>query len=258
MLSKARQKLIASLVQKKQRDIHGLFIAEGPRMIADLIGAGIIPEFLVGSEQWVPLKEIYEKKIETIIISFDELKKISLLKTPQHLLGIFPKPKYFLNNDAIYNSLAIMLDGIQDPGNMGTIIRVADWFGISDIICSVDTVDVYNPKVVQATMGALARVKVHYTNLETFCKNYKTNSENPVYGTFLEGKNIYTQSLKHNGLIVMGNEGNGIRPEIENLITEKITIPDFSNSGKASESLNVGVATAVICAEFRRQRSSGT
>lgn len=253
MLSIARKKLIASMVQKKQRDQLGLFLAEGPRMITDLIIAGLSPKFIVASDQLMPIKEIKNNNIETIIIPLNEFRKVSLLKTPQHILGIFPIPDSHLNNNAIKNDLVLALDGIQDPGNLGTIIRIADWFGISDIVCSNDTADVYNPKAVQATMGALARVKVHYTHLEKFCIDYKATSKNPVYGAFIEGTSIYSQKLKQNALIVMGNEGNGIRPEIENLITDKIAIPDFSNSGKASESLNVGVATAVICAEFKRQ-----
>jgi TrmH family RNA methyltransferase len=257
MLSKSRIKLIALMGQKKQRDQNGLFLAEGPRMIGDLIGAGLKPEFLVGSDQWTPTKEIQDSKTEIVIIPFDEFKKISLQKTPQHLLGIFPQPKYQLNNSAIKNTLTLALNGIQDPGNLGTIIRMADWFGISDIVCSVDTVDVYNPKVVQASMGALARVRVHYVHLSDFISDYKKNTKNTVYGAFLEGKSIYAQTLHQHALIVMGNEGNGIRPEIEQLIDSKITIPDFSMSGKASESLNVGVATAVICAEFKRQSLSG-
>lgn len=243
---------------KKQRDQLGLFLAEGPRMISDLIESGMCPSFLVGSDQWERTKDIQKRDIETIIITTDEFKKISLLKTPQHVLGIFQKPEYHLNNNAINNSLALALDGIQDPGNMGTIIRLADWFGISDIICSIDTVDVYNPKVVQATMGALARVKIHYTDLKLYCIEYKKQAKNPIYGAFLDGKSIYSQQLYQKALIVMGNEGNGIRPDIETLISDRVTIPEFSNGTKAAESLNVGVATAVICAEFRRQSISAT
>jgi TrmH family RNA methyltransferase len=146
--------------------------------------------------------------------------------------------------------LSLVLDGIQDPGNMGTIVRVADWFGIEDIICSPDTADIYNPKTVQATMGAIARVKVHYTNLKDFLQKH---NHLPIYGTFLEGKNIYCESLSENGFIVMGNEGNGIRPETEKAINRKLFIPSFPFEREASESLNVGVATGIICGEFRRR-----
>lgn len=186
MLSKARQKLIASLVQKKQRDIHGLFLAEGPRMIHDLIQSGLHPQFLVGTDQWTAEAEISKKNPETIIVTANEFKKISLLKTPQHVLGVFPKPENHFNNNAIKSGLILVLDGIQDPGNMGTIIRLADWFGIGNIVCSIDTVDVYNPKVVQASMGALVKVTVHYTNLPAFLNTYGKSCKNPVYGAFLE------------------------------------------------------------------------
>lgn len=258
MLSKARQKLIASLVQKKQRDIHGLFLAEGPRMIHDLIQSGLHPQFLVSTDQWTADAEISKKNPETIILTANEFKKISLLKTPQHVLGVFLKPENHFNNNAIKRGLTLVLDGIQDPGNLGTIIRLADWFGIGNIVCSIDTVDVYNPKVVQASMGALVKVTVHYTNLPAFLNTYGKSCKNPVYGAFLEGESIYTQTLSQDSIIIMGNEGNGIRPDVEKFITNKITIPDFSKAGKSAESLNVGVATAVICAEFRRQSISGT
>lgn len=258
MLSKARKKLISAMVQKKMRDQHHLFLAEGPKMIADLIEFGLIPRFLVGTDQWQPPVKVKQSEIETIILPEDEFKKLSLLKTPQHVLGLFTKPEYYLNNNAIFDSLALALDGIQDPGNMGTIVRLADWFGIAHIICSKDTVDIFNPKVVQASMGAVAKVQVHYTDLPSFCEEYTSRTGNPVYGAFMNGKNLFNHPLKPKGLIVMGNEGNGIRPDTEKQITEKITIPDFSQSGKVSESLNVGVATAIICAEFRRQCSLGT
>ncbi len=253
MLSKAKKKLITSLAQKKYRDQLGVFLVEGPKMITDLINSGMKPEFVVCSDQWSTIGEIATLKIETVIIPSQEFKQISLLKTPQHVLGVFKKPGYHLNNNAINSSLTLALDGIQDPGNLGTIIRLADWFGITDVICSSDCVDVFNPKTVQATMGAIARVKVYYTDLKKFCQTYKDNSDNPVYGAFLQGESIYNQSLMVNSLIIMGNEGAGIRPEIEKFVTKKITIPDFSEKRLTSESLNVGVATAIICAEFKRQ-----
>jgi len=144
----------------------------------------------------------------------------------------------------------LALDGIQDPGNLGTIIRIADWFGIPDIICSHDTVEVYNPKVVQATMGALSRVRVHSLDLSECMKQVE---ELPVYGTFLDGVNIYKQPLTSYGLIVMGNEGNGITPAVEQYISQRLFIPNFPQGKPTSESLNVAVATAIVCGEFRRR-----
>ena len=184
-------------------------------------------------------------------VSQEELSRASLLKTPQQVLAVFEQPKYTLTPDVARHSLCLALDDVQDPGNLGTIIRLADWFGIEDIICSQNTVDVYNPKTVQATMGGIARVRVHYTSLPDFIRSQ--SKEIPVFGTFLDGQNMYEQPLAANGLIVMGNEGNGIGKEVEALINRKLYIPNYPQGQETSESLNVAIATAVICAEFRRQ-----
>ena len=163
---------------------------------------------------------------------------------------MFEQPFYKLDFEAPSRSLCLTLDGVQDPGNLGTIIRIADWFGIEDLFCSQNTVDVYNPKTIQATMGALSRVKVHYTDLIPFIQ---TLHNVPVYGTFLDGDVIYQSELSPTGLIIMGNEGNGISPEIENIVTQRLYIPNYPKERKTSESLNVAVATSIICAEFRRR-----
>ena len=176
-------------------------------------------------------------------VSQDELSRASLLKTPQQVLAVFEQPRYTLNPEAVHQSLCLALDDIQDPGNLGTIIRLADWFGIEHIICSQNTVDVYNPKTVQATMGGIARVKVHYTSLPDFIYSL---GDAPVFGTFLDGKNMYEQQLSATGLIVMGNEGNGIGKEVEALINRKLYIPNYPQGQETSESLNVAIATAVI------------
>ena len=188
---------------------------------------------------------------ENIIeVSTDELSRASLLKTPQQVLAIFEQPEYETDISVISRSLCLALDDVQDPGNLGTIIRLADWFGIEHIFCSLNTVDVYNPKTIQATMGGIARVKLHYVSLPELIRSLK---DIPVYGTFLDGENMYTQQLSSNGLIVMGNEGNGIGKEVEELITRKLYIPNYPSERETSESLNVAIATAVVCAEFRRQ-----
>jgi RNA methyltransferase, TrmH family len=253
MLSKNQQKLIASMAQKKQRDLQGLFLAEGEKNVQDLLEAGLKPKLLVSTNDWkYPEKTGYDQ-MQPVIVDHNELMSASLLQSPKDVIAIFHKPQYHLNNNAIKDTLLLGLDGIQDPGNLGTIIRLADWFGIFDIICSPDTADVFNPKVVQATMGAIARVRVHYTPLDTFINQYRKETSNRVLGTFLDGKSIYSIQLPAKGIIIMGNEGNGIRGAIESMVTDKITIPSYPGDVPGSESLNVGVATAIVCAEFRRQ-----
>ena len=180
-----------------------------------------------------------------------EIDRVSLLKNPQQVLAVFRQSQYQLDFTSLSGKLSLVLDSIQDPGNLGTIIRIADWFGIENIICSIETADVYNPKTIQATMGALARVKVHYTDLSIFLGQNKIL---PVYGTFLTGKDIYTENLTPEGLIVMGNEGNGISETIESFISKRLYIPNYPAGQPTSESLNVAVATAIACAEFRRRQ----
>jgi TrmH family RNA methyltransferase len=253
MLSKNQKRLIASMAQKKQRNLTGLFLAEGEKTVNELLKTGFQPHLIACTEDWSSPISL-TTAATPILISKDELSSASLLKTPQNVLALFKQPTFNIKIDAIKNELTLALDGIQDPGNMGTIIRLSDWFGIRHIICSDDTVDWFNPKVVQASMGGMARVKVHYTSsLSQFLEDYHKCNKTAIYGAFLEGKNIYSSPLQNTGIIVMGNEGNGIRPETAKQITEKITIPSFPPEYITSESLNVGVATAIICAEFRRQ-----
>lgn len=250
-LSKNKIKYIRSLEQKKIRKEEKVFLAEGPKLVGDLLGH-FHCRFLAATSSWlsehapVPADEVAE-------VTPDELSRASLLKTPQQVLAVFEQPEYTLDTAVFQNSLCLALDDVQDPGNLGTIIRLADWFGIEHILCSPNTVDVYNPKTVQATMGGIARVKVHYAPLPALIRSL---GEVPVYGTFLDGKNMYEQPLSHNGLIVMGNEGNGISKEVERLINRKLYIPNYPQNRETSESLNVAIATAVVCAEFRRQAAS--
>ena len=247
-LSKNRIKYIHSLELKKNRKTEKVFLAEGPKLVGDLLGH--FPcRFLAATPEWLsqhpklPVEDVSE-------VSDEDLSRASLLKTPQQVLAIFEQPQYTLDPEAVCQSLCLALDDVQDPGNLGTIIRLADWFGIEHIICSQNTVDVYNPKTIQATMGGIARVKVHYTSLPDFIRSL---GDTPVFGTFLDGKNMYEQPLSANGLIVMGNEGNGIGKEVATLINRKLYIPNYPAGQETSESLNVAIATAVICAEFRRQ-----
>lgn len=248
MLSKNKIKYIHSLELKKNRKKEGVFVAEGHKLVGDLL-----PHFhcrlILATTTW--LEEHPDIQADEIIeITPEELVKASLLKTPQEVLAIFEQPQYDYTTDVIKNSLCLALDDIQDPGNLGTIIRLADWFGIEHIFCSQGTVDVYNSKVIQATMGALARVKVHYCNLPDLISSLK---DVPVYGTFLDGENIYNKPLSENGLIIMGNEGNGVSKEVSQLINNKLYIPNYPSGRTTSESLNVAIATAVVCAEFRRR-----
>ena len=253
-LSKNRIKYIHSLELKKNRKADHVFLAEGPKTVEDLLT--YFPcRFLIATRGWLsqhknlPTDDITE-------VTEEELAKASLLKTPQQVLAVFEQPAEDENNwsTLIEQSLCLALDDVQDPGNLGTIIRLADWFGIEHIFCSNNTADAYNPKTIQATMGGIARVRLHYTSLPDVIKSLKKDT--PVYGTFLDGKNIYEQELSKNGLIIMGNEGNGISAEIESLVNKKLYIPNYPTNRTTSESLNVAVATAVVCAEFRRRAAS--
>ncbi len=239
MVSKNQIKLISSLQQKKYRKLHNLFIAEGKKVIQELIDANFSLEHL-----FVTKENLFDKTHHSELISDSELKKISALTTANDCLAVFKmKEVNFKEN----SGLELALDNIKDPGNMGTIIRLCDWFGVSKIVCTEETVDIYNPKVVQATMGSLSRVEVLYTNLIDYLKN----SDLEIFGTFMDGQNIYKTELPTKGIIVMGNEANGISSEIENLVTQKISIPRFG-SLQQTESLNVATATAVILSEFKR------
>lgn len=249
MLSKNKIKYIHSLELKKNRKEEGVFVAEGPKLVEELINH-FACRLLLSTPYW--LKQHPHLNAQEIIeVTSEELTRASLLKTPQEVLAVFVQP----NEESVTNhanqGLCLALDDIQDPGNLGTIIRIADWFGIEHIYCSLNTVDVYNPKVVQATMGALARVKIHYVDLPSFITTLPTNT--PVYGTFLDGNNMYEESLSPNGIIVMGNEGNGISDNVSKLINQRLYIPNFPKDRPTSESLNVATATAIICAEFRRR-----
>ena len=247
-ISKAQVKLIKSLQIKKYRDELGLFVAEGEKCVSELIK----------SFELVHLYREGENATRT------EIEQMSGLRTPQGVIGVFRKSEY--SDYSEYSDLILALDGIQDPGNLGTIIRTCDWFGVHDIICSLDTADCYNPKVVQATMGALARVRLHYVDLPKWLEEYRTqNTEHrPIYGTLLDGKEMYeelsnnfkqSQTISNNAVIVMGNEGNGISQEVRQLVTNPIRIPSYPKNAETSESLNVSIATAIVLAEFRRNIS---
>lgn len=245
MLSKSQINLLKSLQHKKFRTEHGFFLVEGHKSINEFANSAYQVDTVYQTYTSDPKLLNLSRKINFQQISLNDLEKISSLKTPQDAVALVKIPAWpALQTETLRKSFSLVLDGVQDPGNLGTIIRTADWFGIRNIICSDDTVDAYNPKVVQASMGSLSRVKVHYINIETFLRQTSL----PVYGALLNGKNIYATNFGSEGLVVMGNEGNGIRAAVEKLVSQAITIP---RAGEA-ESLNVAIATAIFCSEITR------
>ena len=240
MVSKNQIKLITSLQQKKYRKEHKLFFAEGKKVIRELINASFQLEFLFTTEG--SFSGVNPDKIN--LVSEAELKKISALSTANDCLAVFKIPEQKKNTES---GLIVALDDIRDPGNLGTIIRLCDWFGIKELVCSEETVDIFNPKVVQATMGSISRVNINYVNLENFINNTKLS----VFGTFMDGENIYKSTLPNEGIIIMGNEANGISPAIEKAVKNRISIPRFGDL-QQTESLNVATATAIILSEFKR------
>ena len=254
MISKNKIKYIRSLELKKNRNKEGVFVAEGHKVVDDLLA--LQPALLiVATAEWLKGKQL-GAETEVIEVTDEELKKVSFLQHPQQVLAVFRQDQATAIDSFEFSGidtteLSLALDGVQDPGNLGTIIRIADWFGITHIYCSQDTADVYNPKVVQATMGSIARVKVEYGNLLGLVESL--SADVPVYGTLLDGENIYQQPLENRGLIVMGNESKGISPALAQKVNRRLLIPNFPEGRPTADSLNVAIATAITCAEFRRQ-----
>ncbi|WP_438710104.1 TrmH family RNA methyltransferase [Aquimarina muelleri] len=241
MVSKNQKKLIKSLYQKKYRKQYGLFVAEGKKVINELLEEGVKLYSLF------TIEDIFDvDQASKYIVTEEELKQISFLTTPQIVLAVFYIP---YNGGIEERGLILVLDDIRDPGNLGTIIRLCDWFGIKDLVCSMQTVDCYNPKVIQATMGSITRVNINYVDLKSFLTTKA--KEFKVYGTFMEGKSIYKEQLSENAILIMGNEANGISESIQNFVQDKVTIPQFGIN-KKTESLNVATATAIVLSEFKR------
>jgi TrmH family RNA methyltransferase len=249
MLSKSQISLLKSLQHKKDRVEHGLFLVEGHKSVSEFTNSPYQIEAIYHTTSFGSKMLKLSRKINLTEISANDMEKISSLKTPQDVTALVRIPSWpEINNAHLKQKFSIVLDGLQDPGNMGTIVRTADWFGIDNIICSTDTVDVYNPKVVQASMGSLARVKVFYADLASTLPQLKL----PVFGAMLNGQSIYQTDFGPEGLILVGNEGNGVRPEIERMISKAVTIPRIGHA----ESLNVGIATAIFCSEISRNRNN--
>ncbi len=247
MLSKAQISDIRLYHQKKHRQNDDIFVAEGTKIIAELIIANFKVKMLVGTAEGLDDIEaagaVIHEKTEVIETNTADIEKITMLFTPPSVFALVEAPEHSFNQDILGKKWVLALDTIQDPGNMGTIMRTADWFGIDTIICSPDTADYLNPKVIQATMGSICRMEVHYGELD---KLFKTHPTIPVYGAMMKGKNIFKEKTFPTGIILLGNEGNGINPDLQTYISQAITIPGSSRA----ESLNVGVAAGIIMGQM--------
>ena len=244
-MTKAEIQLVRALADKRGRAEHQLFVAEGEKLIGELRASHLRVRKLFA------LEGVFEgPEVETVAPR--DMERLSLLKTAGNSLALVEIPRYELDTESLKGRLTLALDDVQNPGNLGTIVRLADWFGITDIVCSPGSADCFNPKVVQATMGAILRVRVHYTDLAE-CLAAAAAQGIPIYGTFLEGENIYRADLAPEGIIVMGNEGRGVTQPVARTVTRKLFIPPWPADRRGSESLNVAMATGIICSEFRRR-----
>lgn len=244
-LSKNKIKYFSSFAKKKNRDEEGKFVVEGNKMVAELLHSNFVVDSIVATPEWL---SAHKPKCEYFEATKEDISRVSLLQNPQDVwaLARMKEPSQSFE----IQDFTLALDGIQDPGNMGTIIRLADWFGIQHIVCSKECVDVYNPKVVQATMGAIFRVQVHYVDLPKWLSQLQGFD---IAAADMEGDNVYTHSVSSKTVLVMGNEGNGISDAVSNIVNRKLHIPSFNTTGTTSESLNVAVATAILCSEIRRK-----
>ncbi len=255
MISKNRIKYVRSLEMKKYRKAEGVFVAEGHKLVGDLLDV-FECKYLAATSEWLSAHEAWieqrKNRVEVDEVTEEELRRVSFQETPQQVLAVFRQPIYEVSVDEVVSrQLCLALDDVQNPGNLGTIVRLADWFGIEHIFCSKGCADIYNPKTVQATMGGMAHVQVHYVDLPQMLQGLADDI--PVYGTFLNGENMYQKELENRGVIVMGNEGKGVSKDVEAFVTERLYIPNYPTGRETSESLNVAIATAIVCAEFRRR-----
>lgn len=241
---------------KKYRKAEGVFVAEGHKLVGDLLDV-FECKYLAATSEWLSANAAWVERqrrsgVEVDEVTDEELKRASFQETPQQVLAVFKQLTYEVDvNEVARKQLCLVLDDVQNPGNLGTIVRLADWFGIEHIFCSKGCADIYNPKTVQATMGGIARVQVHEADLPELLS--RLDKDIPVYGTFLDGENMYGKELENRGLIVMGNEGKGVSKEVAAFVTERLYIPNYPEGRETSESLNVAIATAIVCAEFRRR-----
>lgn len=245
-MTKAEIQFIRSLADKRVRDKERLFIAEGAKLVEEIMAS----QFAI-RRIYTTREDIVGEGVERV--DRKDMERISQLKTPSDTLAVVEHPKYRFDLERLDQSLVLALDGVQNPGNLGTIIRLADWFGVKDVVCSAECADCYNPKVIQATMGAILRVRIHYTEQLPSLLVQAAKRGMPIYGTLLEGENIYSRDLKQRGVIVMGNEGRGLSEECRKVVTDALLIPPYPADVVSSESLNVAMATGIVLAEFRRR-----
>ncbi len=253
MISKQKIELVRSLANKKGREETGLFVAEGEKIVFDLLKTRLRLSAFYYTIDATSIPPGIPSMVQCNQLTSKEMERISAFKKPSSVLALFEIPSYPDVEPSFFEGLTLFLDGIQDPGNLGTIVRTADWFGISNIYCSPECADIYNPKCVQSTMGALARVRLHYTELTVLTRK-AVDLHIPVYGTFMEGENLFKASLAPCAIIIMGSEGKGISSDLVSLVTKKISIPASPEGNKELESLNVAVSAAIVCAEFRRRQ----
>ncbi|MEJ5264574.1 MAG: RNA methyltransferase [Bacteroidales bacterium] len=251
-LSNNECKQLASLKIKKYRVQQQLFLVEGEKLVDEALRSDITVKAIVALEDWWQDKKQLTEKIKCLTASPQQMKQLSQLVTPPPVLAVVQIPVHPLQINDLQHKITIALENIQDPGNLGTIIRLADWFGIDHVICSNESVEAFNPKVIQSSMGSIFRIKIHYTDLKLFLKEI-SKLQIPIMGTFLEGENLYTTPLPPIGVLVMGNESKGITPDLAAYIKRKITIPATNPSEQRAESLNVAVATAIVCSEWQRR-----
>lgn len=252
MLSKQVTKIVQNLEKKKFREKYNLFKIEGTKLVGELLHTHLKIRHIIAFTEWIEQNRSNLSNADISEVTLHEMRAISNFQSPPEVIALAEIPVHHYTKEEVESTLSLALNGIQDPGNLGTILRVADWFGIRHILCDHDCANAYNPKCIQASMGAIFRVHPYYLELPKAIQELKL-SNFPVFGTFLDGKNIYTTTLTTRGLIVMGNEGKGIAPDIEVLTDTKLTIPNFVTTDEGSESLNVGVATGIILSEFKRR-----
>ncbi len=252
MISQNKRKIFRQLELKKRRDAEGLFVAEGRKTVGDLLRGGMSCTYLAATAERLRELGTLTAGIEVAEAEVDEIAEVSALQTRSEVIAIFRKPVATVPSPSA-DTLILALDEVQDPGNLGTIIRTADWFGVRQVVCSSRCADAFGPKAVQATMGALCRVKVSYADLGLWLRQNVEGVAVPVFGTYLEGDNIYKTDIPRGGVVLMGNEGHGIDPRLSGFVTRKLYIPNFPVGSPTSESLNVSTATAVVLSEFRRR-----
>ncbi len=252
MASKSTISFLRSLQQKKFRNEEGVFIVEGPKMVAEVLKSDFKVRKLYATSSWAP---DHHEPMPVEIITETEMERVSGLQTPNKVLAVVEMPVLEGPVSSLLSGMHLLLDQIQDPGNLGTIIRIADWFGVTSVICSPDTADVFNPKVIQSSMGSIFNVKIHYSSLADVLLKNANGNKWPVYATLLSGNDIYKTEMKASSFVILGNESRGVNPVLNAFITQGIFIPRPANKSSKAESLNVAVAAGIVCSEYCRKNN---